>query len=128
MKYKTTFLLLIFAFVFCITACGEGEAKRPLDCPGTKWTCSEVEFVFSISNEKQVTDATVVDKNGNDINVSIVFSETEDAKMSVSSVDGSTMYLSGECVYRNNEFTLTVTDLYDSNFSNLPVTLHFSKA
>ena len=128
MKYKTTFLLLIFAFAFCITACGEGEVKRLLDCPGTKWECTEVEFVFSISNEKQVTDATVVDKNGNDINVSIVFSETEDAKMSVSSVDGSTMYLSGECVYRNNEFTLTVTDLYDSNFSNLPVTLHFSKA
>jgi hypothetical protein len=128
MKSKTTILLLILALALCVTACGAGEVKRPIDCPGTTWTCNEAEFVFSVSNEKQISNAHVVDENGNDVEVTISFSTIEEAKATVSSIDGSALYFSGVCTFKHNSFTLIVTDKYDPKFSYLPIMLSFSKS
>lgn len=128
MKFKASFLLLLLAFILCITACGEGEAKLPTNYPNSKWSCDETEFVFSVTNDNKVENAKITDKDGNATDVSITFSTVEEARFSVNSVDGSTVYFSGECVYGNKSITMTITDRYDSKFKDLPVILHFRKS
>lgn len=128
MKSKISFLLLLLAFILCITACGKDEAKLPTDYPNSKWSCDETEFVFFVTTDNKAENAKITDKDGTPTNVSITFSAIEEASFSVSSVDGDTVYFSGECAYGNKSITLTITDRYDSKFNNLPVILHFIKS
>ena len=123
MKFKTVFLLR-FVFSLCFTACGE-EAKRPVDYPNTAWACTDGEINFSVADNGTVENASLLNKNGDTVKVKIVFSEASEKKASFYSEDGKELYFSGTCSYGESSFTLTVSDIYNSDFSYLPPMLTF---
>ncbi len=125
MKIKSIILLLVLAFCFCLSACG-GE-KRPIDYPDTTWTCEEQNIKFSVSQDGKITDATMVDKNGELINISLVFSDVREGKVSITSSDGIEVYVSGNCTYGKDSFNITVTDVYNIELNHLPLILNFKR-
>ncbi len=125
MKMKGIALLLVLAFCFSLSACG-GE-KRPIDYPDTTWTCEEQNIKFSVSDDGKITDATMVDKNGKTISISLVFSDVSEGKVSITSPDGGETYVSGTCTYGKDSFSITVTDVYNTDLSQLPLILKFKR-
>ena len=128
MKIKSIALLLSVLMCVCLTACGSGEAKRPIDYPETKWTCDTADITFSVSRDCKVTEATMVNKNGETIDISFVFSEMSEGKMSITNSDGTETYLSGTCSYENDKFTVFVTDIYNTDLDISTTRLLFKRS
>lgn len=110
----TTFLIL---FCVVLTACG--EAKRPIDCPNTTWSCEAVGITFSVSDDGKIENASMLDKNGNTLQISLVFSDIEDGKVSITNSDGSEVYISGTCQYDKDMFSIFVKDIFNPDL-NIP--------
>ena len=125
MNIKKFTLLIVLAFCLCLSACG--EVKRPIDCPDTTWECEAQNIKFSVSENCEIKDATVVDKNGNTISISFVFSEMSEGKVSITSPDGIETYLAGTCTYDKDSFDMTITDIYNSDLDHLPLILKFKR-
>lgn len=117
--------MLLFVLALCLAACGGEEAKRPVDYPGTAWSCADGEITFSVTADGAVENASLLNKNGDTVKVSIVFSEISEKKVSFYSEDGKELYFSGSCAYEKNSFTLTISDIYNSDFSYLSPRLVF---
>ena len=117
-------LCLIFACVSLAgcasSASGDKKVKRPVDYAESKWTCDVADITFSVSKDCEVTDATLVNKNGETVEISIVFTEVSEGKIWIKSADGSEPYLCGSCSYSANEFYVTVTDVYNYDFDTPP--------
>ncbi len=128
MKIKTIALLLVALLCFSLTACGESESKRPIDYPDSKWSCDVASITFSVSDDGKVTDATMVDKNGETILISIVFTDVEEGKVSITNADETETYLSGTCTYGEDLFSIFVTDIYnpDIDISSTRLTFNHS--
>ncbi|MBE6678842.1 MAG: hypothetical protein E7597_08630 [Ruminococcaceae bacterium] len=120
MKIKTLFLLLLLVLALCLATCGGEEAKRPVDYTGTEWSCEDAEISFSVSDQGIVENAVAFDKK-----VTVVFSDISEKKVSFYSADGKELYFSGSCTYGKSTFTVTVSDIYSSDFSGLPARLIF---
>ncbi len=120
MKKQTHFILLLFVLTLCISACGGEAAKRPVDYPSTDWTCEEAEISFTVSAEGTVENAIALDKE-----VTVVFSDVNEKKVSFYSADGKELYFSGNCTYGKSSFTVTVVDVFSTDFSALPPYLIF---
>lgn len=125
MKFKCIALLFVLALCFGLSACG-GE-KRPVDYPDTTWACEEQNIKFSVSEDCKITDATMVDKNGETINILLVFSDVSEGKVSITSPDGSETDVSGNCTYDKDSFNITVTDVYNIKLDHLPLILKFKR-
>ena len=125
MNIKKFTLLIVLAFCLCLSACG--EVKRPIDCPDTTWECEAQNIKFSVSENCEIKDATVIDKNGNTISISFVFSEMSEGKVSITSPDGIETYLAGTCTYDKDSFDMTITDIYNSDLDHLPLILKFKR-
>lgn len=125
MKIKTPFLLLLIALALFISACG-GEAKRPVDCPDTEWKCEDGNITFSVNADGKVENASLTNTKGDTVKVSVVFSDIAEKKVSFYSEDGIESYFSGSCTYGEDTFTVTVSDVYNSDFSHLPPRLVFT--
>ena len=128
MKIKNIALLLFVLMFVCLTACGSGEVKRPIDYPDSKWTCSVANISFSVSQDCKVTDTTMVNKNGETIDISLVFTEMDEGKVSITNADGSETYLSGTCSYENDKFTVMVTDIYNADLDITSTRLIFERS
>ncbi len=125
MKLKAISLLLMLAICLCLSACG-GE-KRPIDYPGTTWTCQGQNIKFSVTEDGKITDAAMVDKNGETVDILLVFSDVSEGTASITSPDGSETYLSGTCTYGKDSFNISITDVYNTDFEHLPLVLQFKR-
>ncbi len=124
MKSKTLFLLLLTALALFISACGD-EAKRPVDYPDTEWKCEDGNITFSVNADGKVENAFLTNATGDTVKVSVVFSDLDEKKVSFYSEDCKESYFSGSCTYGEDTFTITVSDIYNSDFSHLPPRLVF---
>lgn len=127
MKIKTIALILIALLCFSLTACGDSNAKRPIDYPNSKWACDVESITFSVSDDGKVTDATMVDKNGETILISIVFTDVEEGKVSLTNADETETYLSGTCTYGDDMFSIFVTDIYSLDLDIYSTRLTFKR-
>ncbi len=125
MKLKAIALLILVAFCLCLSACG-GE-KPPVDYPNTTWICQEQNIKFSVTEDGKITDATMVDKNGEAINISLVFSDVSEGNVAITSPDGSETYLSGTCTYGKDGFNTFITDVYNTDLEHLSLVLSFKR-
>ena len=128
MKIKTIALILIALLCFSLTACGDSNAKRPIDYPNSKWACDVASITFSVSDNGKVTDATMVDKNGETILISIVFTDVEEGKVSLTNADETETYLSGTCTYGEDLFSIFVTDIYNPDIDISSTRLTFNRS
>lgn len=128
MKIKTIALLLVALLCFSLTACGDSESKRPIDYPNSKWTCDVASVTFSVSSEGKITDATMVDKNGETISVSLVFSDISEGKVSITNADETETYISGTCTYGEDLFSILITDVYSPDFDINTTKLVFKRS
>lgn len=127
MKIKTFALFLVALLCFSLTACGNSEPKRPVDYPNSKWTCEAASITFSVTDDGKVTDATMVDKNGETISISIVFTNVEEGKASITNADETETYLSGTCTYDEDLFSIFVTDIYNPDLGISSTRLAFNR-
>ena len=128
MRIKSISLFLVLMFCFSLAACGDSEVKRPVDYPDSKWTCNAANITFSVSSDGKITDATMVDVNGETISISLVFSDMEEGKVSVTNAEGTETYFSGNCEYGKKMFSITVTDIYSANVNPTLVRLTFNRS
>lgn len=87
----------------------------------------EKSISFSVSDDGKITNAVMADINGEKIDISLVFSDMSEGKVSITNADGSEIYISGTCTYEKDKFTLTVTDIYNTNISVSSPMLIFNK-
>ncbi len=128
MKTKSVILLLVALICIGLTACASEEVKRPIDYPETKWTCVIADITFSVSRDCKVIDATMVNKNGETIDISLVFSEMSEGKVSITNADETETYISGTCNYENDKFTVFVTDIYNTDLGITSTRLLFERS
>ncbi len=128
MKIKIISLLCVAILCFSLVSCGDGELKRPIDYPDSKWTCSVADISFSVSQDCKITNATMVNKNGEIIDISLAFSEMSDGKVSITNADGSETYLSGTCSYEEDKLTVMVTDIYNTDLEITSTRLTFERS
>ena len=127
MKIK---IFSLFLIVFCcigFVACGD-EPMRPIDYPNTTWQCKDENIKFSVSADGKITDATMLDKNGNTISISLVFTDMEDGKVSITNIDETETYLSGTCTYGKDMFSIFVTDKFNPDISITSTRLTFERS
>ena len=125
MKLKTAFLLF-FIIILCLASCGE-EVKRPTQCPNTAWNCADGNITFSVNADGKAENASLLNNNGDTVKASVVFTDPAEKTVAFYSEDGKELYFSGTCVYKENSFTVWVTDLFGGEFSYLPPMLVFNK-
>lgn len=125
---KTKGLILLSVILVCcfLVACG-GDPMRPIDYPDTDWTCESDGISFSVSEDGKVTNAVMTDKNGEKIDISLVFSDMSEGKVSITNADGSEIYISGTCTYEKDKFTVMVTDIYNNELDISSTRLIFNK-
>ena len=126
MKIKIFSLFLIVIGCIGLVACGD-EPMRPIDYTNTTWQCTNENIKFSVSADGKITDATMLDKNGAVISISVVFTDMEDGKVSITNVAETETYLSGTCTYDNDMFSIFVTDLFNPNISITTTRLTFER-
>ena len=86
MKIKGLILISIILVCCFLVACG-GDPMRPIDYPDTKWVCESEGIVFSVSGDGKVTNAVMTDINGEKIDISLVFSDMSEGKVSITNTD-----------------------------------------
>lgn len=128
MKIKTLALLLVALLCFSLTACGDSEPKRPIDYHDSIWTCDVASIAFSVSDDGKITDATMVDKNGETISISLVFTDISEGKVSITNADETETYLSGTCTYGDDMFSIFVTDIYNPDLGISSTRLAFNRS
>ena len=126
MKIRVVSVLCLIFICVSLVACG-GEPKRPIDQADSKWTCGVADISFSVSKDCEVTDATMVNKNGEKIDISIVFPEDDEGKVSITNPDGTETYITGTCSYEKDKFTVTVTDIYNTDLEITSTRLNFER-
>lgn len=127
MKIK---IFSLFLIVFCcigLVACGD-EPMRPIDYPNTTWQSNDGNIKFSVSADGKITDATMLDKNGGTIAISLVFTDMEDGKVSITNIDETETYLSGTCTYGKDMFSIFVTDIFNPDISITTTRLTFNRS
>ena len=124
---KTKFFAVFFITILCFSLAACDDAKRPIDRPDTKWICESDGISFLVSEDGKITNAVMTDKNGEKIDISLVFSDMSEGKVSITNADGSEIYISGTCTYEKDKFTVTVTDIYNTNISVSSPMLIFNK-
>lgn len=112
-RFMKTKKLAIFLPLLCIILVACSEAKRPIDYPNTTWHCEAVGITFSVSEDGNIHNASMLDKNGNTLQISLVFSEIEEDKISITDSDGSEVYISGTCSYDKDMFSIFVKDVFN---------------
>ncbi|MBE6533952.1 MAG: hypothetical protein E7678_03160 [Ruminococcaceae bacterium] len=122
------FSLFLLVFMCCTALTSCGEAKRPVDYPDTTWTCESDNIKFSVSKDGKVTDATMIDNNGNTVSVSFVFTDMSEGKVSITNADETETYFSGNCTYDKNMFSVFVTDIYSSDIKPGSTRLTFKRS
>ena len=125
MKIKIVALLCLLFTCFSLVACG--GAKSPIDQADSKWTCDVAEITFTVTKDCKVTDAIMVNKNGEKIDISIVFPEDDEGKVSITNPDGTETYVTGTCSYEKDKFTVTVTDIYNTDLEITSTRLTFER-
>ena len=128
MKIKTIATLLIVSLCILLAACGDGDPKRPIDYIDSVWTCKTDSISFSVSDDGKITDATMVDKNGATISISLVFSDISEGKVSITNADETETYISGTCTYDDDMFSMFVTDIYNSDLGITSTRLVFNRS
>ena len=125
MKTKTSAMIAVLLFCCCVTACT--EAKRPIDQPESAWKCEVASIYFEVSEDCKITNATMLDNNGNTVSISLVFSDVNEAKVSITNPEETETYISGTCTFEKNSFTVLLTDIYNSSLSIPARKLTFKK-
>lgn len=126
---KIRIIALFCLAIMCISFVGcSDDIKLPVDYPDSKWTCSVADISFSVSQDRKVTDATMVNKNGETIDISLVFTEMDEGKVSITNADESEVYLSGTCSYDADGFTVKVTDIYNTDLEITSTKLVFERS
>ncbi len=128
MKIKTLALLLVTLLCFSLTACGDNDPKRPIDYPNSTWSCDIANITFSVSKDCEITDATMVDINGETVSISLEFTDMTEGKVSIKNADGTETYISGTCTYDKDIFSVFVTDIYSNNFDISSIRLTFNRS
>ena len=128
MKIKGIALLFVSMVFISLTACGDKKVKSPIDYPNSKWTCETASITFSVSTDGKISDATMVDKNGEIIYISLVFTDTEEGRVSITNADETETYLSGTCAYGENLFSIFVTDIYNPDLDISSTRLAFNRS
>ena len=128
MKIKSIALILVTLLCFSLTACGGSETKRPIDYPNSKWTCDVASITFSVTDDGKITDATMVDKDGQTLPISIIFSKEDENKVSITNADETETYLSGTYTSSKDKFVITVTDIYNTNLNISSRSLIFKRS
>ena len=127
MKIKFSSLLCLVLVCFSLVSCGDGEPKRPIDYSGSEWGCSVANISFSVSHDNNIVDATMVDTSGETIDISLIFSDINEGKVSITNADATETYLSGKCSYGKDSFTVTVTDIYNTGLKISSTRLTFER-
>ncbi len=125
---KKKFFIFLIVALFCVSLVSCGDTKRPIDYPDTKWTCDVANITFSVSEDCKIKDATMVNRNGETISISLVFTNTEEAKVSITNVDGSETYLEGTCTYGDDMFSVFVTDIHNQDLDISATRLIFERS
>ncbi len=125
MRIKTVSVLCLVFICISLGACG--KAKRPIDYADSRWACDAADISFSVSKDCKVTDGTIVDKNGEKVDISIVFPEDDEGRILITGADGSEIYLAGTCKYGKDRFTVSVTDIYNTDLDISSIRLIFER-
>ena len=128
MKIKIISLLFVALMCFSLVGCGDNEPKRPIDYPDSKWTCNVANISFSVSQDCKITDATMVNKNGETIDISLVFTEMDEGKASITNAVGTETYISGTCIYGEDKFTVIIADIYNTDLEITSTRLIFERS
>lgn len=126
MKFKKFTALIVLLFCLCLTACG--DAKRPIDYPDSTWTCASENIAFSVSEDGKITNATILDKNGEIVPISLVFTDINEGKVSITNTDETETYISGTCTYGSDIFSIFVTDIYNPDLNISSTRLAFERS
>lgn len=126
MKTKGRVLLFIAVFCLFLSACGDNESKRPIDYPDAKWICESAEMEFSVS-DNEIGQATIKDKNGTSIDVTVSFSDASEKRITVADAQTEKKLFAGDCSFGKNEFTVRITDYYGTEFDHLQKNLTFKR-
>lgn len=126
MKVKILPLVLVVLFCIGLVACSE-EPMRPIDYPDTTWQCNDENIKFSVSDDGKITNATMLDKNGETVSISLVFTDINEGKVSITNADETETYLSGTCTYGKDMFSIFITDIYNSEFGISSTRLTFNR-
>ncbi len=121
--------IVLFLAVFCmfLTACG-GEPMRPVDYPDSEWYCENESIKFSVNGDGKITDATMVDINGETISISLVFTDMSEGKVSITNADGTETYFSGNCTYGKDMLSVFITDVYTSDIKLSSTRMTFERS
>ena len=125
MNIKIRSLLCVALLCFLLVGCGDNNVKRPVDCPDSKWTCSSANITFSVSQGGKVTDATMVNKNGETVDISLVF--TDEDKVSITNADGTETYITGTFSCDKKEFTIMIEEIFNPDLKNVAKRLLFER-
>lgn len=128
MRVKVIALFLILLLCISSTACDDNQSKRPIDYPDSRWSCDVANITFSVSSDSKITDATMVDKNGETISILLVFTDVEEGKVSITNPDETEIYFSGTCTYDKDMFSIFVTDIYNSDLDITSTRLTFNRS
>ena len=125
MKIRIISLLCLVLLCLSFVACGGNEPKRPIDYPDSTWTCSTASIAFSVSQDGKVTDATMVNKNGETVDISLVF--TDDGMVSITNADGTETYITGTFSCDKKEFVIKTHEVNDADFDISALRLFFER-
>lgn len=125
---KTKFISVFLIILLCLSLSACGDAKRPIDCPDTKWTCNVANITFSVSEDCKIKDATMINKNGESIPISLVFTSMDEGKVSITNAEETETYLTGTCTYEKNTLSVFVTDIYNQDLDISSTRLVFERS
>lgn len=70
----------------------------------------------------------MLDKNGETISISLVFTDMEDGKVSITNADETETYLTGTCTYDKDMFSIFVTDIFNPDINITTIRLTFERS
>lgn len=119
--------IVMFAAIFMfLSSCGEGETQRPIDYSDAKWSSEVAHMEFTVI-DGEIKSGTIIDKNGQLIDIVIIFSDIAEKKITVEFADKNELIFEGSCSFEIDSFKVSVTDVYSPDFEHLPIILTFTK-
>ena len=101
---------------------------RPCDYPNTKWTCVEIDMFFTVSDDSLVEKCEIIDKNGETIEVSLLWSAL-DSSVNINSLGDEEVYFHAyKCKFGKKKFVMYVSDINNSNLDHIPEKLTFYRS
>ena len=127
--FKRNILTIIVILCMLLVSCDIDiyEGSRPIDYPNTTWTCKEIDMYFTVEENHEDNIAKIIDKNGNEVDISLLWASMSDSAVIVRDTEGENAYFSADCNFGKYQFTMRIVYILDDNFDHLPEVLTFNR-